>query len=524
VALPVSKFSIAIPRPRICMIEGCMARRRLKAFVRCFVARASRPCHASPDTGGTPVLRSTSPTIYVISFIGAVAPLLLSLRVAGAATGPIVIDPAARLQTFEGWGTSLCWWAKVAGGYPPADRERIMDQVFDPAAGLGFNVVRYNIGGGENPADHFLSFRAAVPGYEPGPGKWDWTADANQRWVLQAAIRRGADQIEAFSNSPPWWMTRSQSVTGNDGGTENLPPDQAPAFAQYLAAVVRHFHDAWHVDFRDVDPLNEPCSGWWTKGKWQEGCRFDRPSQSRVIELLAADLKRSGLKTTVAASDENSVDDAVTSFDALTPAARSAVSKINTHSYNGTRRGELHQRAVDAGKDLWMSEYGDDDPTGLQMADRIVLDMRQLRPTAWVIWQVADPAGGWGLFRSPLRDETHTDWKTNEKFHVMGNFSRFIRPGAVMLEVADAHTIAGYNPGTHSLALVVVNSSKDDRTIVFDVAKMKSASVTARVWRTGPAENLAAVPEIGIRAGRLSVTLPPHTVVTVVVGGCVVRS
>jgi O-glycosyl hydrolase len=495
------------------MIEASMAIHTFKAVLRCVVARKW------PFTPVLPVA-TAGPTPRPTAFIGVTASILLFLQVGRAAAAPIVIDPAARLQTFEGWGTSLCWWAKVAGGYPPADRDRIVNLVFDPTDGLGFNVVRYNIGGGENPADHFLSFRAAVPGYEPTPGKWDWTADANQRWVLQAAIRRGADQLEAFSNSPPWWMTRSQSVTGNDGGAENQRPDQYPKFAEYLAAVVRHFHDEWHIDFRDVDPLNEPCSAWWTKGKWQEGCRFDRPAQSRIIELLAADLKRLDLKTTVAASDENSIDDAVTSFDALSPAARSAVSKINTHSYGGKRRSELFHRAVNDRKDLWMSEYGDNDPTGMQMADRIVLDMRLLRPSAWVIWQVADPAAGWGLFRSPLRDETHADWKTNEKFYVMGNFSRFIRPGAVMLDVADEHTIAGYNPATHSLALVVVNSSKDDRTIEFDVAKMNPSAATAKVFRTSSAENLVSLPVISIRSGKLVTTVPARSVVTVVVSGC----
>ena len=57
---------------------------------------------------------------------------------------------------------------------------------------LGWNIVRYNIGGGENPArSNTMELRARVPGFQPEPGKWDWSADANQRWMLRAAVAAG---------------------------------------------------------------------------------------------------------------------------------------------------------------------------------------------------------------------------------------------------------------------------------------------------------------------------------------------
>lgn len=49
-----------------------------------------------------------------------------------------------------------------------------------------------------------------------GPdGTWDWSQDANQRWVLLAARDRGACHFEAFSNSAPYWMTYSGRASGN---------------------------------------------------------------------------------------------------------------------------------------------------------------------------------------------------------------------------------------------------------------------------------------------------------------------
>ena len=113
------------------------------------------------------------------------------------------VDPNLVLvDNFEGWGTSLCWWANVVGGY--ANRSTYASMAFSQ---LKLNIVRYNIGGGENPGiSNSMEFRAQMQGFQPSPGVWDWTADANQRWMLRQAFALGANRVEAFANSPPWWM------------------------------------------------------------------------------------------------------------------------------------------------------------------------------------------------------------------------------------------------------------------------------------------------------------------------------
>ncbi|CAG8754794.1 12801_t:CDS:2, partial [Dentiscutata heterogama] len=67
--------------------------------------------------------------------------------------------------------------------------------------GLGLNVIRYNIGGGDNPAHNHMRIGGDVPGFWPCENcDYNWTSDANQRWILLAAKERGADIFEAFSN------------------------------------------------------------------------------------------------------------------------------------------------------------------------------------------------------------------------------------------------------------------------------------------------------------------------------------
>ncbi len=50
------------------------------------------------------------------------------------------IDLTQQRQVFEGFGTSLCWWAHVVGNFADPLRQKLVDLVFDPECGLGMQV------------------------------------------------------------------------------------------------------------------------------------------------------------------------------------------------------------------------------------------------------------------------------------------------------------------------------------------------------------------------------------------------
>jgi len=202
------------------------------------------------------------------------------------------VDPTTVLvPNYEGWGSSLCWWANVVGGY--ANRTDYCNLAFTT---LKLNIVRYNIGGGENPSiPDELGFEKRIPGFEPSAGVWDWSADANQRWILKEAVALGADHVEAFANSPPWWMTVSGSVTGaegNSGHNDNLQSAHETDFASYLATVVSNLTVLDGINFELVTPMNEPEGPWGfaTNAGAQEGCHMDSGQQARVVNDLRSAL------------------------------------------------------------------------------------------------------------------------------------------------------------------------------------------------------------------------------------------
>lgn len=58
-----------------------------------------------------------------------------------------IVHSAQDQQHFEGWGTSLCWFGNIVGGFDDPIRHHLMDLLFDPKKGLGMEICRYNIGG-----------------------------------------------------------------------------------------------------------------------------------------------------------------------------------------------------------------------------------------------------------------------------------------------------------------------------------------------------------------------------------------
>lgn len=422
----------------------------------------------------------------------------------------ITVDPAVKYQKWDGWGTSLSWWANVAGGMP-AVRDKLMDRIFGY---LKLNIVRYNIGGGENPKHRHMQSRAQMQSFLNPDGTWDWSRDAGQRWVLQRAKTMGVNRFEAFSNSPPYFMTATKCASGGADGKPNLLPGKLDAYADYLAAVCEHFRTAWGVQFESLAPMNEPSSNWWKAGGKQEGCCVPMGvEQSQLIEAVNSALAKRHSKTHIAASDENDIDVAVKAWDALTPKAKSVVWRINAHGYAGSKQKELHAQASAAKKALWMSEEGDKDATGWTMAERIIKDLRELQPTAWIDWQAIDQSGsGWGFLDMDLNGR-RTTYVVNQKLFVFANFSRFIAPGSTFVSIDDEQSVAAVKDD--KLVIVTLNRG-DTRQVHFDLSRFGRIGAV-HAYRTSATEDLVEIDAQLANGARLDATLPEASITTIVI-------
>ncbi|KAK4159048.1 glycoside hydrolase family 30 protein [Cladorrhinum sp. PSN259] len=417
-----------------------------------------------------------------------------------------VIDAKSNRGTWEGWGTSLAWWAAAFG-----NRDDLADIFFTTKTvnfqgqslpGLGFNIARYNAGASSwnsyngskmvvspkiIPSRQIEGFWQDWGNSNPSSSSWKWSVDANQRSMLSKARDRGANILELFSNSPMWWMCKNHNPSGSDdGSSDNLQSWNYQQHAIYLATVAKYAADNWNIRFQSVAPFNEPSAKWWNgKSGTQEGCHFDASTQATVLGFLGTELSSRGLSSFISASDESYYDEAVTTFNRISSSVMGAVSRINVHGYQygDGRRDALYSAVSKAGKKLWQSEYGEGDATGQRLVSNLLLDMRWLQPTAWVYWQVLD-GGGWGLIDAD--NDKKTMGSANQKYFILAQFARHIRPGMRILDSGSDYTIAAYDAAAKKLVLVAVNWG-DAQYINFDLSKFGTPGVNGAVvkrWTT----------------------------------------
>ena len=465
--------------------------------------------------------------VRCIAFSGATAACLAGLASPVHAQTKVVVDPGKRYQVFEGWGTSLCWWAVKAGAWSEANRGKLLGAIADPDTGLGYTIFRYNIGGGDQPGHNHLDKGdggANVPGYKPTEkGDFDWTADPYQRTIAIELSKRVKDPIfEAFSNSPPWWMTKSGCVSGSSDGSDNLKSDYFDDFADYLSEVALHFKKEWGITFRTVEPFNEPSAGWWKANGGQEGCGFKNNQTQMIVELGKA-LKAKGLfpETSVSAADETNIGDALNQFNKYSSEALSYMFQVNTHSYSGgDNRAKLFNAAFAKDKKVWQSETGPlhksgDENIALWMAGVILADLRDMKASAWVDWQIGDPAENW---RSLALNHSKQTFTPNARYYMHAAFSRFIRPGSRIIDSDNGNTLAAVR-GDSALVLVVRNSGSSDVKYEFDLRGFDRIGASAKVYRFELPGSLTPQSDIAVADKALSMTAKANTVTTMVIEG-----
>ena len=445
---------------------------------------------------------------------------------------------------FEGWGTALAWFAHVTGKFAEPQRTQLADLLYG-RDGLALNIARYNIGGGNAPGTpSYLRPGGDIPGFWRKPDgwnpdaddAWDWSADAGQRWWLDAIKARVTPRdliLEAFSNSPPYFMTRSGLVSGNVNGLEdNLLPGFETQFARYLARVTAELERRHDIRFRTLSPVNEPNTPYWFSTNKQEGAHWSPEAQSRMFIALARVLTEYGMKTEISGPDETNPQTFFVDWAGLSPDAKSVIRQLNVHTYEWIGKSGVRDIAETSGKRLWMSEVDlspsnvredvNDMRPAIALAQQIVTDINSMNPRAWVLWQAienrsSDPkySSNWGLIKADFSNLERPDYQITKKFWAFANFTRFIRPGFRFLKSDNPDALVAEHPETHEVVIVAVNPGIVSRMLDIRLPDAKRGTMTCKTYMTRAEDSLATSKPAPCGA-RLSVHARPMSVVTVV--------
>ena len=424
----------------------------------------------------------------------------------------IAIDPAIKNQVLEGWGASLCWWANIMGGFSDAKIKTICDWITDPVNGMNMNIFRFNIGGGDDPAhNHMRTDGGDMPGYKASAtAAYDWSQDANQRKIMQQLIasriaKAGVNdiQIVAFSNSPPYWMTRSGCSAGSvEGNVGNLKADMFDDFADYLTEVTKYYHDKLGITFNYIEPFNEPDGGWWKALGGQEGCYFSNSDQMIMIRELHTKLTEKEMLDycSITANDANNLDNGYNTM-LVYQAAGDILPKIDlvsVHTYGGNNRALLANWAKKYEKKLWQSESG---PIGvggsnehqiMVMSDRIITDLRDMKCTAWCDWQIGgtgSPTNNpWGQIIGDY-DDPFDPITRNINFYIRAQYSRYLKAGYTIISNSAKNAIAALSSDEKELVLVISNQETYTQKYNINLSKFSDFGKVKQI-RTRAQESL----------------------------------
>ena len=467
------------------------------------------------------------------------------------------LDPATHYQTIDNFGANDAWSMQKIGAWSLPNKERIADLLFSTNQGIGLSCWRFNVGAGLNTHTIPDPWRT-VETFEIAPGQYDWTRQANERWFLRAAKAHGVRQFLATFYSPPLRLTRNGlSNLGSDHiSTTNLKPGAEDAYALYITDILRHFRDhpdpRERIEFAYVLPVNEPQWDW---QHGQEGNRAANVDLLRIYTAVARHLQAAGLKTRILGPESGSLPD-MAALDAPArekwhadygdylhlicdhPAIAAGFGGvISYHSYWSDQipdhlvpdRQQLGAAfAHYPGWKIWQSEYCVMEPgrdltmaTALRVARVIHYDLTLVNASAWQWWSaVAGEDFKSGLIFTDYRKPGDAATIYQSKLlWALGNYSRFIRPGMVRVELSGPQELSGLlgsaclDPATGHLVLVFVNESNDPKPL-----RLQSKSIPlAPRWYTpslpSAQDNLTPGTKIDPTAG---LTVPPRSLATLV--------
>jgi O-glycosyl hydrolase len=211
---------------------------------------------------------------------------------------PLEANLSQRRQVIDHFGASALWTIDPTEGWRTDTKERLALTLLSAADGIGLTNLRFDFGGGDTGTGTQTSqpwtwrFPLAM---KDGPNEpFVWTRREGQQWFMRRARDLGLQKFTLASNSPPWWMTKNgRAYPSSSSGSTNLDPTKVTEYAQYLAAVIRHFRETEGIVFNHVSPINEP--EWdWESGS-QEGNRATAADIREVVNALHAELVAQGL-------------------------------------------------------------------------------------------------------------------------------------------------------------------------------------------------------------------------------------
>jgi glucuronoarabinoxylan endo-1,4-beta-xylanase len=321
--------------------------------------------------------------------------------------------------------------------------------------------------------------------------------------------------------SPPAdWKSNGSTINGG-----SLLPEHRQDWADRLAAFAKSMSDGG-IPLVALSAQNEPnfipiMTA--TMKSWESCIYTPAELVTFVRDFLGPALAAQGLATPVMApesKDWTSFAEFALPF-ASDPAAMAFLGPFATHAYGGGPRVVNNLQAT--GKPVWQTEVSDPKamPFDAGMSSALVV-AKMIHDSlvgggvsAWHSWWI-NPGSATNPDNSGLTGMgalTRRAW-------VMGNWSRFVRPGFVRVAAeppvpqTSMYVTAFQDPATGRAVIVAINTADAAHDQVFTIAGASIAELVP--WVTSDSLTLAAQPAVPVVDGSFTITLAARSVTSFV--------
>jgi O-glycosyl hydrolase len=429
---------------------------------------------------------------------------------APAAGQTIAIDTRALYQVIDGFGTTQRLFddphvtetfdpvtMRAAVVVPPAEQQKILAALHTE---LGLTRVRYN--------------QRDDPGAASGPVGIEPVNDNADPQVTDLSKfnfswKNNDGHIELVKRQLPLGVTSyfASALTLESFMNESNPQE----YVEWAMAILRRWREqGLEMPFYSI--VNEPGyrrSGLWS-GEWLR----------EVTKLLGAKLRAEGFGTRIVIPDDVSPAEAYkrASIVLADPAARQYVGAIAYHLYDDrSNRDRLKALGESYGIPIWMTEFAFASP--FEWADLIHDQIVEYGTSAvdmqWGFFGQYEPTTS-HLVTINHSGNTYTGFTRTKSFHTMGQFSRFVKPGARRVGVNGAPSglrVSAYLKGSEVVVVAIAGHGAGGRTVTFEVLGTSCAG-SVEGTRTSANEDSVSVAPVAVAGNRFQVPLPDGSVST----------
>lgn len=283
-------------------------------------------------------------------------------------------------------------------------------------------------------------------------------------------------------------------------------------YVEWAMAILRRWRDQG-VEMPYYSILNEP-------GYVRSGNRSG-PWMRDVIKLLGARLGAEGFNTKIVAPDDLNATQAYRRLQTILadPGAAKYVGAIAYHLYGNGDRAKVKQLAEQYQIPVWMTEFYHHG--WMEWAKIMQTMIGTYDATAvdylWGYFGQVSTNGG-QLITIRHTGNSYTGFDLNKQYFVMGQYSRFVRPGAKRIDATSSDprlSVTAYVSGPEVIA-VAINDSPLSSTVGFELGAGAPRISSVQSITTSATENWRVSAATAITGSRFVVTLPASSITTVV--------